>query len=202
VSFTRKFLDRVNSLLEKVVADETPLSGVEEQELESELEARLVLPPRQPRENRIARLAGPGIDSRHQRAKAQQERRTQARVKEKARAQSERNAQDEAFRRLKQEARRSSATADHRSVKEEKGANAGRPPRTIFKEDEIARHYRVLNLPYGAPLEDVKSAYRKLMRKYHPDLHHQSPKKQKAANELALQVSQAYSALENWLTRK
>src|SRR5262249_37785520 len=56
--------------------------------------------------------------------------------------------------------------------------------------------------PYGAPFDEVKSAYRKLMRKYHPDLHNQSPKKQKAATELSMQVTQAYNALEKWLDKK
>ena len=34
------------------------------------------------------------------------------------------------------------------------------------------------------------------MRKYHPDMHTQSPKKHKAATELTMKVAAAYSALE------
>ena len=40
------------------------------------------------------------------------------------------------------------------------------------------------------------------MRKYHPDLHGQTPQKQKAATELTMQVTQAYNELEVHLTKK
>lgn len=54
----------------------------------------------------------------------------------------------------------------------------------------------MLDLPYGSDFDQVKAAYRKLMRKYHPDLHTQSPQKAKAATELSMQVTQAYNELE------
>jgi curved DNA-binding protein CbpA len=48
----------------------------------------------------------------------------------------------------------------------------------------------------------VKSAYRKLMRKYHPDLHAGNPQKQKAATELSMRVTSAYNALSTHLEKK
>ena len=60
----------------------------------------------------------------------------------------------------------------------------------------------MLDLPVGAGFDEVKAAYRKLMRKYHPDLHHQTPQKAKAATELTMQVTQAYNELEAYLLRK
>jgi DnaJ-class molecular chaperone len=68
--------------------------------------------------------------------------------------------------------------------------------------DKIAKYYKVLDLPYGADFEQVKAAYRKLMKKYHPDLHGSTPQKQKAANELTVQVTQAYNELEIHLKKQ
>ncbi len=53
--------------------------------------------------------------------------------------------------------------------------------------------YRVLGLPRHAPLEDVKVAYRRLARKYHPDLNPNSPE---AAAKFQ-RVQQAYQILKN-----
>jgi DnaJ-class molecular chaperone len=35
----------------------------------------------------------------------------------------------------------------------------------------LANAYRTLGLPFGAPADDVKRAFRGLVRTYHPDLH-------------------------------
>ncbi|MFQ3679121.1 MAG: J domain-containing protein, partial [Pseudanabaenaceae cyanobacterium] len=53
--------------------------------------------------------------------------------------------------------------------------------------------YRILGLPRYAPLEDVKVAYRRLARKYHPDLNPDSP----TAAEKFQRVQQAYQILKN-----
>ncbi|HAN46488.1 MAG TPA: molecular chaperone DnaJ, partial [Cyanobacteria bacterium UBA8156] len=53
--------------------------------------------------------------------------------------------------------------------------------------------YRVLGLPRHAPLEDVKVAYRRLARKYHPDLNPDNP----TAAEKFQRVQQAYQILKN-----
>ena len=77
----------------------------------------------------------------------------------------------------------------------------GRKGRSQFKKggDNIAKHYKTLDLPNGAPFDEVKKSYRKLMRKYHPDRHMGNPKKQKAATELTMRVTQAYKELEEHL---
>src|SRR5687767_7998959 len=40
---------------------------------------------------------------------------------------------------------------------------------------DIRRYYANLELPIGAPLSEVKAAYRRLMRRYHPDRHQHDP---------------------------
>ena len=70
------------------------------------------------------------------------------------------------------------------------------------KDNKIAQYYKVLDLPYGAEFAEVKKSYRQLMRKYHPDRHMGNPKKQKAATELSMRVTQAYNALDEYLNKK
>ena len=47
----------------------------------------------------------------------------------------------------------------------------------------------------------MRRSYRALMRKYHPDHHTESPEKQKAANDVAQGLTQAYKLLEQRLRK-
>jgi DnaJ-class molecular chaperone len=60
--------------------------------------------------------------------------------------------------------------------------------------------YSQLEVPYGAPFEEVKKSFRRLMRKYHPDLHAGNPQKHKTATQLTMSLTQAYNELEQHLT--
>jgi molecular chaperone DnaJ len=53
-------------------------------------------------------------------------------------------------------------------------------------------YYEVLSVPRSATADDVKSAYRKLARQYHPDMNAANPK---AAEEKFKEVSEAYEVL-------
>jgi len=75
------------------------------------------------------------------------------------------------------------------------------PPRMPFGGDKRLRElYAQLEVPYGAPFEDVKKSFRRLMRKYHPDLHVGNPQKHKTATQLTMSLTQAYNELEQHLT--
>ena len=58
--------------------------------------------------------------------------------------------------------------------------------------------YRILELPQDASLDDIKSAYRRLARQYHPDVNHSDPK----ATEKFRQVKEAYDILKLVATQK
>src|SRR5262249_47389839 len=60
---------------------------------------------------------------------------------------------------------------------------------------ELAQYYARLELAYGADYAAVKASYRRLMRKYHPDLHGGSPERHRAATEVSQQLTQAYNEL-------
>ena len=65
----------------------------------------------------------------------------------------------------------------------------------------VQKAYAVLELPVGSDFETVRKSYRALMRKYHPDRHTQTPEKQRAANEVAQRLTDAYKLLEKRLRK-
>jgi hypothetical protein len=118
---------------------------------------------------------------------------------------SEKRAQEAAFRQAKAQANReraagwSSSTSGRSSSS---GSSRSSGLGGLGRDQKIVGYYKTLEVPYGADFPQVKSAYRKLMRKYHPDLHNQSAKKQKAATELTVKVTEAYNELEKHLKKK
>ena len=75
------------------------------------------------------------------------------------------------------------------------------PPRTASGDDALRKAYAALEVPAGSDFETVKKSYRRLMRKYHPDLHGGAPEKYRAATDLTQRLTQAYKTLEKHLRR-
>ena len=74
------------------------------------------------------------------------------------------------------------------------------PPAASAEDPILAGYYANLELPYGASLEEVKAAWKRLMKQYHPDRHAQDPAKREVANALCAQLTHAYKELEKFLT--
>jgi DnaJ-domain-containing protein 1 len=72
------------------------------------------------------------------------------------------------------------------------GSKSASPPRP---DPERARALSVLELPAGASGEEIRSAYRRLCRRYHPDRFESDPGKCRAANELLAEINAAYELL-------
>ena len=66
-----------------------------------------------------------------------------------------------------------------------------RPENTIEKE-----YYSILEIEYGADFPKIKSAYKKLLKKYHPDKFYANPEKLKTAQKLTEKINEAYSYFE------
>ncbi len=64
------------------------------------------------------------------------------------------------------------------------------------QDARLAGYYANLELPYGAPLSEVRPAWRRLMKQYHPDLHSRDPGKRQVADELTARLTEAYRQLE------
>jgi DnaJ-domain-containing protein 1 len=63
------------------------------------------------------------------------------------------------------------------------------------KRRELRQLYANLELPFGASLEDVKQAYRRLMRQYHPDKFPADPARRQLATQLSQKLARAYNEL-------
>ena len=58
------------------------------------------------------------------------------------------------------------------------------------------KYYKILELEYGANFPSIKKAYKKLLKKYHPDLYQTKPEKQKVAQKITRQINEAYTYFE------
>ena len=82
------------------------------------------------------------------------------------------------------------------------GSGGGGRARGTADPRRLAQYYAQLEVPFGADLTEVKSAYRRLMRKYHPDRYPNDPQKAAMATELTQKLAQAYREIEAALREK
>lgn len=75
-------------------------------------------------------------------------------------------------------------------------------PISSTAEQEVRQHYKTLGVDFDAGIDEVKSAYRDKMRKYHPDRHAGNAEAEKDATLIAQQVTVAYEAVEAYLKRR
>ncbi len=68
-------------------------------------------------------------------------------------------------------------------------------------EDPLAQYYANLESAPGADREAVKSAWKRMMKKYHPDLHDTDPEKRKTADELTRRLTESYRILDKELSK-
>jgi DnaJ-domain-containing protein 1 len=206
VSFTRRIIDSarsgINTVMDRIAADDTPLSHVDEAVLQYEVEQRTKArraAPANPMDNPRARLASASSSAQDERRKLADARAARVHAVRDKRAAAERKSREEQFRRTQEKAQAGRAAHSTRPGSQRSQSNAGSRRSSAGSADggKLAKYYKVLDLPVGAPFEDIKKSYRQLMRKYHPDRHMGNPKKQKAATELTMRVTEAYKELED-----
>ncbi len=220
VGITRRILESAQSGLSRltslVIVDDEPLSHVETAALQVELTVRKAGRERAPRrahDNPVAKLATSDPAARAARAAAAAERATRIHRERDERAARQRAAADEAFRRMKEQAARAGGgTGGAGGATSSGGARSythsgssthtGRPPRPGSTEAQVLEWYRVLDLQVGSDMAQIKTAYRQMMRKYHPDMHAANPQKLKAAIELSMRVTTAYNGLVSHFEKK
>lgn len=59
-----------------------------------------------------------------------------------------------------------------------------------------AAYYAALELPANASFEEIKRAYKTLMKKYHPDRFHNEPQKKQFAEAVTQKLNEAYAYFE------
>lgn len=216
MSITRRILEGAQSGLSKltslVIVDDEPLSHVESAALQVELTARKAARAKATRaaaENPVAKLALPNVAARAARDKAAKDRAGRVHRERDAHEAKQKAAADDAFRRMKEQAARGGGTTSGPSASSSSssygyggGGGSSRPPKPGSADAQVAEWYRVLDLSVGAEMSQIKTSYRQMMRKYHPDMHAGNPQKQKAATELSMRVTAAYNGLVAHLEKK
>ncbi|MFQ5449488.1 MAG: J domain-containing protein [Nitrospinaceae bacterium] len=81
-------------------------------------------------------------------------------------------------------------------AEDEPVAAAGQPT------DPLADLYANLEIPPGSNRAAVKQAWKRMMKKYHPDLHSTDPLKKETATELTRQLTEAYRRLDKELSNR
>ena len=69
-------------------------------------------------------------------------------------------------------------------------------------QEPFIQYYANLEISPGSDREAVKSAWKRMMKKYHPDLHESNPGKRKAAHELTLRLTESYRILDKELSKR
>ena len=89
---------------------------------------------------------------------------------------------------------RSDGSAQYRS-QDRSGAsvNSDRGEMEHLRED-----YAILEVPFGAPFEQVKRSYKKMLRRYHPDRHSSDPEKLKLATEITTKINESYNRIKSF----
>ena len=64
-----------------------------------------------------------------------------------------------------------------------------------YNEEKKVRFYAILGLPSDASMQEVKQAYKKLVKRCHPDLFFDNPPLQQKAQEILTKINQAYDEL-------
>ncbi len=90
---------------------------------------------------------------------------------------------------------------NHRGFKEQQRQSEP-PPHPPEVDKKLLDYYANLEVSYGANIKEVQASYRRLMRKYHPDLHNQDEKKREIAGQITSQLNEAYDAVLKHLNQK
>ncbi|HEY4240548.1 MAG TPA: J domain-containing protein [Kofleriaceae bacterium] len=204
MSITRRILESAQSGLSRltslVIVDDEPLSHVDSAALAAELTARKAARAKGGTPSPLAKLATSDPAARAAREKAARERAARVHKERDDRDARQKQQADDAFRRMKDQAARGGPIPGPSSSSS--SSAPPRAPRPGSNEAQVLEWHRVLDVQIGADMAQVKSAYRQMMRKYHPDMHAGNPQKQKAATELSMRVTTAYNGLVAHFERK
>jgi DnaJ-domain-containing protein 1 len=110
------------------------------------------------------------------------------------------NIDDDAWREVEEAVNANRYRSTRRRRSTQQNTSHRRPHGSGSAQDaRLARLYAQLECPYGSDFSTVRKHYRRLMRKYHPDMHAGDAKKQRLATDLSQRLTQAYNELRRHL---
>jgi len=62
----------------------------------------------------------------------------------------------------------------------------------------LRKDFRNLEVPVGAPLSEVRAAYKRLMATFHPDRHSSDPEKLRTATEVTKKLNQSFQRIRTY----
>jgi DnaJ-domain-containing protein 1 len=84
-------------------------------------------------------------------------------------------------------------------MKQDSGEAANAGPRTgMIVPDRLRRDFRNLEVPVGAPFEDVRASYKRLMTAFHPDRHAADPERLKTATEVTKKLNHSFHRIRTY----
>ncbi|MBD2194637.1 MULTISPECIES: dynamin family protein [Calothrix] len=104
---------------------------------------------------------------------------------------------DQEIARMKAEMRSPGYQANKQQQKTSQSNKAPQQPKTQAEKDKITRAYSILGLQPGVSINEVKQAYKSLVKKWHPDLFVNQPQLQKQAQEKMRLINEAYTILSD-----
>jgi hypothetical protein len=106
--------------------------------------------------------------------------------------------------RLKEVKEESSAKQDENSQQDKHKTNDYKSYHKMNRkkslEEKVKESYTILKIPVGSPMEEVKRAYKSMVKKCHPDLFCNNDSKRIKAEELTSLLNRAYEELINYFT--
>ena len=81
----------------------------------------------------------------------------------------------------------------------EKEQATGTTEQTPRMNPVLATHYAALEIPYGSDLPTVTAAWKRLLKKYHPDRYDNDPERVRIANQITLGLNEAYRTIQQAL---
>ncbi|MDO1445172.1 J domain-containing protein [Rhodocytophaga aerolata] len=89
------------------------------------------------------------------------------------------------------------ASSAEQSYTNAQSGNRQQQQTASFQENKQENtYYRALEVTPGTSFDDIKASYKKLVKKYHPDLFHNNPEKRRYAEVVTQQINEAYAYFE------
>jgi hypothetical protein len=95
--------------------------------------------------------------------------------------------------------RRRGAESDHRDRARPGGEPETLPPPGRKPDPVLVRCYAELGIPYGADFQQVRGAWRRLMRQHHPDVQGEDAERRRIGTEQAKRFNNAFAEIARWL---